>query len=48
VLEAVREAADVIPILLGEGDQKAMNVLHARGVTPKPYRKPSGEEEVED
>jgi PTH1 family peptidyl-tRNA hydrolase len=31
VLEAVRESADVIPVLLGQGDQHAMNRLHRRG-----------------
>ncbi len=34
VLEAVRESADVIPILLGQGDQHAMNRLHRRGSLP--------------
>ena len=37
--EAVAEAAAVIPVLLGEGDQKAMHALHSKGVEPRPYRK---------
>jgi PTH1 family peptidyl-tRNA hydrolase len=37
--EAVAEAAAVIPVLLGEGDQKAMHALHSRGAEPRPYRK---------
>ncbi len=37
--EAVADAAGVIPVLLGEGDQKAMHALHSRGVEPRAYRK---------
>jgi PTH1 family peptidyl-tRNA hydrolase len=33
ILDAVRESADVIPVLLGQGDQQAMNRLHRRGPT---------------
>lgn len=38
---AVADASDVIPILLGSGDQPAMHKLHSRGTTPRPYRKGS-------
>lgn len=38
---AVDDAADVIPILLGSGEQPAMHRLHSRGSTPRPARKDS-------
>jgi hypothetical protein len=37
----VADAADVIPILLGSGDQPAMHKLHSRGTPPRPERKGS-------
>lgn len=40
IMAAVRDALDVIPVLLGHGEQKAMHRLHSRGVEPKPYKKP--------
>jgi PTH1 family peptidyl-tRNA hydrolase len=43
IRDAVEDAADVIPILIGEGDQKAMHSLHSRGVEPRGYRKSGGE-----
>ena len=39
IAEALGEALDVLPILLGQGDQKAMHRLHSRGVVPRPHRK---------
>ena len=30
ILESIEEAADVMPVLLGEGEQRAMNRLHTR------------------
>lgn len=36
---AVADAADVIPILLGSGEQPAMHKLHSRGTPPRPGRK---------
>ena len=39
IIEAIGDALDVLPILLGEGDQKAMHKLHSRGVIPRPHRK---------
>jgi len=38
---AVAEAADVIPIMLGSGDQPAMHKLHSRGSVPRAPRKGS-------
>lgn len=37
--KAVEESADVMPTLLGEGDERAMTRLHSRGVKPRPHRK---------
>lgn len=39
--QAVAEAAEVIPILLGSGDQPAMHKLHSRGKPPRQDRKDS-------
>jgi peptidyl-tRNA hydrolase, PTH1 family len=39
ILEALGDALDVLPILLGEGEQKAMHKLHSRGVVPRLHRK---------
>ena len=39
IIEVIGEALDVLPVLLGEGDQKAMHKLHSRGVVPRPHRK---------
>lgn len=41
IREAVADSADVIPILLGSGDQPAMHKLHSRGTPPRPDRKGS-------
>ena len=41
IQEAVADSADVIPILLGSGDQPAMHKLHSRGTPPRPDRKGS-------
>lgn len=41
IQEAVADSADVIPILLGSGDQPAMHRLHSRGTPPRPDRKGS-------
>lgn len=38
---AVTDAAEVIPILLGSGEQPAMHKLHSRGTAPRPERKGS-------
>jgi PTH1 family peptidyl-tRNA hydrolase len=38
---AVVDAADVIPILLGSGEQPAMHRLHSRGTSPRPNGKGS-------
>ena len=38
---AVADAADVIPILLGSGEQPAMHRLHSRGTSPRPNGKGS-------
>lgn len=38
---AVSEAADVIPVLLGSGEQPAMHKLHSRGTKPGADRKGS-------
>lgn len=34
ILDAVNAAADIVPLLLTEGPQKAMNRLHSRNTTP--------------
>lgn len=39
---AVSDAADVMPILLGGGEQPAMHKLHSRSVPPRPNRKDDG------
>ncbi|HRP34847.1 MAG TPA: aminoacyl-tRNA hydrolase [Gammaproteobacteria bacterium] len=39
---AVSDAADVMPILLGSGEQPAMHKLHSRSVPPRPDRNDSG------
>lgn len=36
---AATDSADVIPILIGSGEQPAMHRLHSRGTVPRPYRK---------
>jgi peptidyl-tRNA hydrolase, PTH1 family len=41
ILEAVSDAADVMPILLGSGEQPAMHKLHSRGTPSRPNRKDS-------
>ena len=41
IQEAVADSADVIPILLGSGEQPAMHKLHSRGTPPRPDRKGS-------
>ena len=41
IQQAVADSADVIPILLGSGDQPAMHKLHSRGTPPRPDRKGS-------
>ena len=38
---AVTDAADVMPVLLGSGEQQAMHKLHSRGTPPRPDRKGS-------
>lgn len=38
---AVAEAADVIPVMLGSGDQPAMHKLHSRGSVPRAQHKGS-------
>lgn len=38
IIAAVSEAADVIPILLGSGEQQAMHKLHSRARPPGPGR----------
>ena len=45
IIDAINDAADVIPLLLAEGGEKAMHKLHSRDAIPKPYRKEGGEEE---
>ena len=42
IIEALGDALDVLPILLGHGEQKAMHKLHSRGVVPKPHKKERG------
>jgi len=39
LITAVDAAADVMPLWLGEGDERAMHRLHSQGVEAKPYRK---------
>lgn len=39
---AVSDAADVMPILLQDGEQPAMLRLHSRGAPPRPNRKDDG------
>jgi peptidyl-tRNA hydrolase, PTH1 family len=39
---AVSDAADVMPILLGGGEQPAMHKLHSRGAPPRPNIKDDG------
>ena len=48
IAEALGEALDVLPILLGQGDQKAMHRLHSRGVVPRPHRKERGAADDDD
>jgi peptidyl-tRNA hydrolase, PTH1 family len=36
IRSAVSDAADVIPLLLGSGEQRAMHMLHSRGARPGP------------
>jgi peptidyl-tRNA hydrolase, PTH1 family len=38
IREAASAAADVMPILLGSGEQPAMHKLHSRGTPPRPNR----------
>jgi peptidyl-tRNA hydrolase, PTH1 family len=38
---AVTDAADVIPVLLGSGEQQAMHRLHSREMPPRPDKKGS-------
>jgi len=42
IRSAVADAADVIPVLLGSGEQPAMHKLHSRGTQPEPDRKGGG------
>jgi PTH1 family peptidyl-tRNA hydrolase len=42
IIEAIGDALDVLPMLLGEGEQKAMHKLHSRGVVPRPHKKERG------
>ncbi len=44
IINAIADAVDVLPLLLAEGQQKAMNKLHSRDVVPKPDRKTEQEE----
>jgi len=37
--KAISDSADVMPVWLGEGDERAMHQLHSRGVEPRPHRK---------
>lgn len=39
---AVSDAADVMPVLLGGGEQPAMHKLHSRGAPSRPNRKDDG------
>ncbi len=39
LLSCIIDAVEVMPTLLGHGEEKAKTKLHSRGVTPKPYRK---------
>jgi PTH1 family peptidyl-tRNA hydrolase len=47
IIEAIGDALDVLPILLGQGEQKAMHKLHSRGVVPRPHKKERGAESGE-
>ncbi len=47
IRSAVADAADVIPILIGSGDQPAMNRLHSRGVSARPAAGEPGSGEAE-
>jgi len=38
LLSCIVDAVEVMPILLGHGEEKAKTKLHSRGVTPKPYK----------
>lgn len=44
IIDAINDAADVIPLLLSEGEDKAMHKLHSQDVIPTPYRKDEEEE----
>jgi PTH1 family peptidyl-tRNA hydrolase len=37
--KAVSDSADVMPLWLGEGDERAMHQLHSIGVEPRPHRR---------
>ena len=39
LLSCIVDAVEVMPILLGHGEEKAKTKLHSRGVTPKPYKR---------
>lgn len=44
IIHAIEDAVEVMPLLLAEGEQKAMNKLHSRDVVPKPDGKTEQEE----
>jgi len=48
IIDTINDAAGVIPLLLAEGEHKAMHKLHSRDVIPKPYRKDAEEDGEED
>lgn len=45
LISCIADAIDVLPILLGHGENRAMTKLHSRGVKPKPYRKAKDDSE---
>ena len=48
IIDAIRDLASVLPILLNDGEQAAMKKLHSRGTKPKPYKKAATDSESKD
>ena len=45
LLSCIVDAVEVMPVLLGHGEEKAKTKLHSRGVTPRPYRKDKSDQD---
>jgi PTH1 family peptidyl-tRNA hydrolase len=39
ILDAINAAIDVLPVLIGQGAERAMTQLHSRGTEPRGYKK---------